>query len=188
MRAARATGLIDNPSLSTMPPANITRGHQSLGWWWKWNSHTGSKDYGLVLICDAGMHDRAVPVPLNVHGVALVGITPAGLESGLLATHSPCEVVEMLFRRLRKRGRSEIDESIAKGQHGLEVRWHVEEVITAIETLLIEKFAEVRSRGSWQHIPEQHRGSPFLGLLCVPQGNLLCLDLEGSRLEDTRWA
>mmetsp|Transcript_52164 Transcript_52164/g.121323 ORF Transcript_52164/g.121323 Transcript_52164/m.121323 type:complete len:342 (-) Transcript_52164:16-1041(-) len=100
--------------------------------------HTVHEQHRLVLVRNGFVHERAVPVTVDVRLQPLQRLAPTHLAHLPAAKHPVAEAVKCVPEPWHFNGACEVDEGIAKTCPGLEVQWEVNKVVLPCEALAIE--------------------------------------------------
>lgn len=124
----------------------------------QWESHEASmqKEHWLELWCNSRMHQRAVPVPLNVCSKALAWCVPDCCAS-LAAWHRPsCETCEILHCPLGRLMSHKIDNSIPETDHLLEIYWQIHKVIQRRKAMVFKSLQHCHLRKIFWQVSEHN--------------------------------
>mmetsp|Transcript_57520 Transcript_57520/g.168944 ORF Transcript_57520/g.168944 Transcript_57520/m.168944 type:complete len:288 (-) Transcript_57520:91-954(-) len=144
------------------------------------NPHAILEDHRLILIRHRRVHDWAALVALHVGLKPLMGPTPAH-STHLPARQHPLRVtIELLPEGMHPAWIDQVDECVAQASTGLEVDRQVDEVVLAVEALVVQHGEQHRTRVVVRQIPQHHRGSLVDGHLVARVLRLRC-HLRGRR-------
>lgn len=93
------------------------------------------------------MHHGAIPVTFHMEIQTLVRVAPGDFQNRAVATKCPHKFIKIILCLLSRDPIHKVDKRISEGGHGLEVGWHINEIILALETVEVEKPTEIITPG-----------------------------------------
>jgi len=111
---------------------------------------------GLGVVWHIIMHHRRIAVTFDVLVQALVRHTPDSVAESIRRIWVQHLALESLYCCNAVSVAAEINESIAETCPRPEIRWHVHEIVTLVETMAIQDFEEPGTGATDGQIPDDH--------------------------------